>query len=115
MFEHDIDVAFAGDIPDRLAEATRLFHPGVVFRRADLGHRAPAFEFAAIDDALGAEIEHVLHFGRIGHDADGVGTGSRDKLNAEHAKPAGRAPHQHVVAWFESAADARTTCDRRSP
>ena len=42
MLEHDVDVALAGDVPDRLAEAARLFHPGVVFRRADLAASRPS-------------------------------------------------------------------------
>src|SRR5690349_10535461 len=48
MLEHDVDVALAGDVPDRLAEAPRLFHPGIVFGSADPRHRAPAFELAAV-------------------------------------------------------------------
>src|SRR5580692_10238018 len=83
MFEHDIDVALAGDVPDRLAEAPRLFHPGVVFGSADLGHRAPAFEIVAVDDTLGAEIHDILDLRLIGHDTDGIGAGRRDELHAE--------------------------------
>src|SRR5262249_44167426 len=56
MLEHDVDVALARDVPDRLAEAARLLDPGVVIGRADLRHRAPAFELAAVDHTLGAEI-----------------------------------------------------------
>src|ERR1700722_4063907 len=100
MFEHDIDVALAGDVPDRLAEAPRFLDPGVVFGRADFWHRAPAFEFAAVDDTLGPEIHDILDLRRIGHDADGVGARRGDELHAEHAEPAGGAPHQNIVAGF---------------
>jgi hypothetical protein len=31
MLEHDVDVALAGDVPDRLAEAARFLDPGIVF------------------------------------------------------------------------------------
>src|SRR5208282_3230998 len=72
MLEHDVDVALAGNVPDRLAETARLFGPGVVFGRADFRHLAPALEFLAVDDTLGAEIEHVFGFRLIRHDADGI-------------------------------------------
>src|SRR5262249_61754108 len=52
MLEYDVDVALAGDVPDRLAEFARLFHPAVVFGGADLRHRAPAGEVRAVDPAL---------------------------------------------------------------
>src|SRR4029077_60142 len=65
MLEHDIDVALAGNVPDRLAEAARLLHPGLVFGRADFRHRAPALELAAIDHAFSAEVHDVLDFGLI--------------------------------------------------
>ena len=38
---------------------------------------------------------------RIRDDADGVGAGRRHELQAEDAKPARGAPHQHVVAGLE--------------
>src|SRR3984893_4194165 len=94
MLEHDVDVALAGDVPDRLAEAPRLFHPGVVFRRADLGHGAPAFELTAVDHALGAAIGDIFGLRLARHDADSVGTGRGDKLYAEAAEAAGSPPHQ---------------------
>ena len=60
MLEYDIDVALAGDVPDRLAEAARLLDPGVVFGRADFRHHAPALEVFAVDHAFGAKVEHIL-------------------------------------------------------
>ena len=62
MLEHDVDVALAGDVPDRLAELARFLGPVVVFGRVHLRHLAPALEVLAVDDALGAEIEHVVGF-----------------------------------------------------
>ena len=38
VLKHDVDIALAGNVPDRLAKAPRLFHPGVVFGRADFRH-----------------------------------------------------------------------------
>src|SRR5581483_5037280 len=56
MLEHAVDVhALSGDVPDGLAEPAHFLAPGVVFRRADLGHLAPAVELLAVDHALGAE------------------------------------------------------------
>src|SRR5579864_4317114 len=101
MLEHDVDVALAGDLPDRLAEAPRFLHPDIVFRRPDLGHRAPAFELAAVDHALGPEIEHVFHLRFIGDDADRVRARGGDELHAEHAEAARSAPDEHIVAGLE--------------
>src|ERR1039457_3254971 len=101
MLEHDIDVALAGDVPDRLAEAPRLFRPDVVFGRTDRGHLAPAFEFLAVDDTLGAEIENIFRLRFIRHDTDGVGARSGDELHAEHAETARGAPDQDIVARFQ--------------
>src|SRR6185312_9146013 len=52
MLEDDVDVALSGDLPDRLAEAARLFGPGIVFVRADLRHLTPAIEILAVDESL---------------------------------------------------------------
>src|SRR5258708_6991070 len=101
MLEHRIDVVLAGNIPDRLAELARLLHPGVVFRRADLRHLAPAIEILAIDGALGAQLEHVLALALIRDDPDGVGARRRAELQAEYSEAAGCAPHQHIVAGLE--------------
>src|SRR4029079_11441630 len=54
MLEHNVDVALAGDVPDRLAELPRLLDPVGVFGRADLRHGAPALELLAVDDAARA-------------------------------------------------------------
>src|ERR1043166_6187374 len=89
MLEHDVDVALAGDVPDRLAELARLLHPRVVFGRANLGQLAPAVEILAVDHALGAELHDVIALGGVGHDADRVGAGRSGELHAEHAEPAG--------------------------
>src|SRR5262249_55443353 len=60
MFEHDIHVALAGNVPDRLAELARFLDPAVVFQRADLRHLPPAGKFLAIDDTLGAQLHHIV-------------------------------------------------------
>src|SRR5665811_615109 len=38
MFEYDVDVALAGDVPDRLAETACFLGPVVVFRGIDRRH-----------------------------------------------------------------------------
>src|SRR5262249_59052645 len=60
MLEHDIDVALAGDVPDCLTELTRLLDPGIVVRRADLRHLAPAGNLLAVDYAFGTQLHHVV-------------------------------------------------------
>src|SRR6185295_6093388 len=77
MLEHEIDVdALAGDAPDRLAELAAALHVIVIAGRiVDVGQLAPAIEFAAVDDALGAQRHHELAFALIGDDADRVGAG----------------------------------------
>src|ERR1043165_8400218 len=101
MLEHDVDVALAGDLPDRLAELARFLEPRVVFGRADLRHLAPALELTAEDDALGAEVAHVLRFALVGDDRDRVRAGGRDKLHTEDTEATGCTPDQHVVAGLE--------------
>src|SRR6516164_3542804 len=101
MLEHDIDVALAGDVPDRLAELARLLDPGIVVRRADLRHLAPAGKLLAVDHALGTQLHHIVALAFIRDDADGVGTGSGRELHAENAEAAGGAPYQHVVARLQ--------------
>src|SRR5215472_18971769 len=56
MLEYDVDIALAGDAPDRLAKFARFFDPGVVGRRIDRRHRPPTIKVLAIDDALGAKL-----------------------------------------------------------
>src|ERR1051326_3671814 len=101
MLEHDVDVALAGDVPDRLAELARFLDPHVVFGRADFGQLAPAGEVFAVDPALGAELHHIFAFGGVRHDADRVGARRGGELHAEYAEAAGGAPYQHVVAGLE--------------
>src|SRR3981081_2954222 len=101
MLEHDVDVALAGDVPDRLAELARLLDPGVVLRRVHRGHRAPAGEILAVDDALGAELHDIIALGLIRDDADRIRARRGRELHAEHPEPAARAPYQHVVAGLE--------------
>src|SRR5205085_12129758 len=87
MLEYDVDVAFARDFPNRLAELARLAHPGVVLGRVHPGQLAPAIEVAAVDDALGAELHDVIALALVGHDADGIGARRGRKLHAENAEP----------------------------
>src|SRR3954447_17332767 len=101
MLEHDVDVTLASDLPDRLAELARLFRPRGVLGRADLRHLAPALEFAAVDDALGAEVEHILGLRLIGDDRDRVRAGGGDELHTEDTQATGCTPDQHVVAGLE--------------
>src|SRR4051812_39084645 len=82
MLEHDVDVALAGDVPDRLAELARLFDPLVVFGRVDRGHLAPALEVLAVDLAIGAEVHHVVALGWVRDHADGLRAGRRRELHA---------------------------------
>src|SRR3979490_882287 len=107
MLEHDVDVALAGDVPDRLAELARLLDPGVVFRRVHRGHLAPAGEILANDDALGAELHHIVALGLVRDDADRIRARGRRELHAEHPEPAAPAPHQHLVPrlarWWRGA------------
>src|SRR5689334_18924151 len=84
VFEHHVDiVALAGDVPDRLAEFARFFGPSVIFRRTHFGHRAPAIEILAIDDAFGAERHDEVAFALVAEDADGIGAGDGAELNRE--------------------------------
>src|SRR5665213_4393550 len=57
MLEHDVNIALAGDVPDRLAEAARFLAPIVIFGGIHLRELAPALEFLSVDRAFGAEIE----------------------------------------------------------
>src|SRR5882672_11818207 len=101
MLEHDVDVALAGDLPDRLAELARLLDPGVVFRRVHGGHLAPAGEILANDDALGTELHHIVALGLVRDDADRIRARGRRELHAENPEAAAPAPDQHVVARLE--------------
>src|SRR6476659_10932137 len=100
MREHDVDVALAGNLPDRLAELARLLDPAIVFRRADLRHLSPAGKLLAIDHTLGAQLSHIIALAFIRDDADGIGARGGREVHAEDAKPAGGAPHQHMIAWL---------------
>ncbi len=84
-------------LPNLRASLTQSLYSGVF----DLGHLAPALEVLAVDDAVGAEVHHVVALGIVGDHADRFGAGRGRKLHAEHAEPAGAAPHQHVVAGLE--------------
>src|SRR4030095_2472306 len=86
MFEYNVDIFFARDVPDRLAEAARFFRPLVELGRVNRRHLAPALELFAIDHALGAQIENILALRLIGYDSDCIGAGSGDKLHAEYAE-----------------------------
>src|SRR4051812_17311129 len=101
MFEHNVDIALSGDLPDRLAELARFLGPGVVLGRIHGGHLAPALEFLAVDRALGAEIEDVFHLRRVRDYRDRVRARGRYQLQPEYTEPAARAPHQHVIAGLE--------------
>src|SRR4029078_7973904 len=98
MLEDDIDIAFPGNFPDRLAEAASFLRPLAEFRRVNRWHLSPALEIFAVDDSLGAEVENVFNLRLVLDNPDGVGAGRGDKLDAEHTEPAGGAPHQNVVA-----------------
>ena len=84
-------------LPNLRASLTQSLYSGVL----DLRHLAPALEVLAVDDAVGAEVHHVVALRIVGDHADRIGAGRRGKLHAEHAEPAGAAPHQHVVAGLE--------------
>src|SRR5262249_17513215 len=101
MLEYDIDIALSGNLPDRLAEAARFFRPRAEFRRVYRRHLSPALVFLAVDHAFGAKVENVLDLRLIRNDPDRVGAGRGNKLDTEHAKTAGGAPHQNVVAGLE--------------
>src|SRR6188768_1320805 len=101
MLEHDIDVALAGNVPDRLAELSCLAYPVVIFRRIHPRHLAPALEILAVDHSLGAEPEHIVALGFVRDHTDGIGAGRRAKLHAEHAKSARAAPDQYVITRLE--------------
>src|SRR5262249_3986231 len=61
VLEHHVDVvAFAGNLPNRLAELAGFPRPRVIFRRADLRHLTPATEVFSVDHAFGAERKHKL-------------------------------------------------------
>src|SRR5262245_31426339 len=101
MLKDDIDVAFSGNFPDRLAEAARLFRPLAELRRVYRRHLSPTLVILAVDHAFGAEVENVLDLRFIRDDADGVGAGRGNKLDAEHPEAAGGAPYQNVVTGLE--------------
>ena len=98
MFEDDVNVLLAGDVPDRLPELAGLRHVGVKFRRVHLGQLAPAVEILAVDHALGAQAQHIVALRFIRDDADGVGARCRAQLHAEDAETARCTPDEHVVA-----------------
>ncbi len=101
MLEHDVYVALAGDVPDRLAELAGFLGPLGIFRRIHRGHLAPALEILAVDHALGAEAEHVVALALVRDDADRVSAGRGRKLHAEHAQAPGGTPDQHIVAGLQ--------------
>src|SRR5262245_50010193 len=101
MLEDDIDVAFSCNFPDRLAETACFFRPLTEFRRVYRRHLSPALVVLPIDHAFGAEVKNVLDLRLIRDDADGVGAGRGNKLDAEHAEAAGGAPYQDVVTGLE--------------
>src|SRR5581483_2354389 len=72
VLEHDVDVALAGDVPDRLAEAARLLRPFIELGRVDLRQLTPAVEILSVDDAFGTEIENIIGLGIVRHDSDRV-------------------------------------------
>src|SRR5262249_4520487 len=100
MLEHDIDVALAGDVPDRLAKPARFLDPAVVCGGTYLRHRAPAGKLLAVDGALGAQLHHVIALALVRDDADRIGPRGRRKLHAEDAETARGAPDQHMIARF---------------
>src|SRR6185503_5093842 len=101
MLKDNIDIAFSGNFPDRLAEAARFLRPLAEFRRVARWHLSPALEIFAVDDALGPEVENVFSLRLVRDNPDGVGAGRSNKLDAEHAEAAGGAPYQNVVAGLE--------------
>src|SRR5512139_3534894 len=101
MLEDDIDIAFTGNFPDRLAEAARFFRPLAEFWRVNRWHLSPALEIFAVDDALGPEVENVFNLRLDGDNPDCVGAGRSNKLNTEHTEATGGAPYQNVVAGLE--------------
>ena len=102
MLEDGVDVALAGNVPDRLSELARLGHVDRVFGRVDLRQLAPAVEVLAVDHALGAERHHIIALRLVRDDADRVGAGRGAELHAEHAQTARGAPDQHVVAGLQA-------------
>src|SRR5262245_33390482 len=86
VFEYNVDIFLARDVPDRLAEASRFLRPLVELGRVHCRHLAPALELLAIDHALGAQIENILALRLIGDDSDRIGAGSGYQLHAEYAE-----------------------------
>ena len=102
VLEHHVDVvALAGEGPDGLAELARRLEPGVVFRRVDRGHLAPAVELLAVDDTLGAKAHHEVGLVVLGNHADGIAAGGGNELNGHRAEAARGAPHEYVLAGLE--------------
>src|SRR5690606_518858 len=98
VLEDEIDIiALAGDVPDRLAEVANLLEPGVILRRADLRHFAPAVEVLAVDDALGAELHDEVTLVVVRYDADRVGSRRGTELNGHGAEPTRGTPHEDIV------------------
>ena len=56
VLEDDVDVALAGDVPDRLAEARASLSHSSYSGVPTFGICAPALELLAVDHALGAEL-----------------------------------------------------------
>src|SRR5690349_4754274 len=102
MFEHHVDIApLADDFPNCFSEPSRFLKPGVVLRRTYFRHRAPAMEFAAVDQPFCAEREHELALGFVGDNADRIGAGNGAELCRERTKAAARAPDEHIVSGPE--------------
>ena len=102
VFKHHIDVdAFAGDIPDRLAELARLGEPDRVFRAANRRQLPPAFEIVAVDHTFGAQTHHKFALGFVADHADCIGPGGVDQLDRIRPKSTRRAPHEHVLPGFQ--------------
>ena len=101
VFEHQVDVAIAGDLPDGLTELARLLHVVAELGPVDLGQLAPAVEVVAVQDVLGAHRQHELALVLAGHHADGVGAGHGGQLHGEDAQAPRRAPDQHVLAGLQ--------------
>jgi hypothetical protein len=98
VFEDDVDILGASDLPDGFAELAGFLHVVVELGRVHLRKLAPALEVGPVDDALGAHRQDEVGLRIIRDHADGVGAGDRAELDGVGAKAARGAPHQNVLA-----------------
>ncbi len=97
VFEDDVDVDIARDVPDGLAELADFLHPGAVgLGVLGVRHLPPAVEVLPVQPGLGAELHAVATLVFARHDRDRVGAGGLADLDGHRAEATRASPDKHV-------------------